>query len=70
MTATSVTFLLSKDPLLEHGGDVEMFRLILGLAAEDFDVSAICYSPDAGTAVIDLDGRAVPPQPGARPVRR
>ena len=60
MTATSVTFLLSKDPLLEHGGDVEMFRLILGLAAEDFDVSAICYSPDAGTAVIDLDGRAVP----------
>ena len=45
MTATSVTFLLSKDPLLEHGGDVEMFRLILGLAAEDFDESRL-YAAD------------------------
>ena len=41
---TKVTFLLSKDPILEHGGDVEMSRLSLGLAAQNFDVSAVCCS--------------------------
>ena len=56
---TKVTFLLSKDPILEHGGDVEMSRLSLGLAAQDFDVSAVCYSRDSGSAEIDLDGTAI-----------
>jgi hypothetical protein len=51
---TKVTFLGSKDPTLEHGGDVEMFRLIVGLAAQDFDVSAVCYSSESGAAVLEL----------------
>ena len=46
---TKVMFLLSKDPVLEHGGDVEMSRLMMGLAAEDFDVSAVCLSHESGT---------------------
>jgi polysaccharide biosynthesis protein PslH len=57
---TKVTFLLSKDPTLEHGGDVEMFRLIVGLAAEDFDVSAVCLSAESGNVVIELDAHTIP----------
>jgi glycosyltransferase involved in cell wall biosynthesis len=57
---TKVTYLLSKDPTLEHGGDVEMFRLIMGLAAQDFDVSAIAYSTESGSAEIDLGDAVIP----------
>lgn len=56
---TKVTFLLSKDPLVEHGGDVEMFRLIVGLAAEDFEVSALCLSGESGSAEMDLGGKLI-----------
>jgi polysaccharide biosynthesis protein PslH len=59
-TRSTVCFLLSKDPLLEHGGDVAMFRIIVGLAALDFDVSAICLSAESGDTVLDLDGVQVP----------
>ncbi|GAA2544040.1 glycosyltransferase [Mycolicibacterium diernhoferi] len=40
----TVCFLLSKDPAADHGGDVELSRLVLELAAQDFEVSAICLS--------------------------
>jgi glycosyltransferase involved in cell wall biosynthesis len=46
-----VTFLLSKDPVTEHGGDIELSRLVMRLAAETFDVSAICLSSETPGAV-------------------
>jgi len=49
-----VAFLLSKDPVLEHGGDVELSRLLIGLAAESFDVSAICLSQESASAPVDF----------------
>lgn len=51
---TKVTFLLSKDPTVEHGGDLATARIMIRLAAESFDVSAICLSAHAGSAVVDL----------------
>lgn len=51
---TKVTFLLSKDPTLEHGGDLGTSRIVIRLAAEAFDVSAICLSSQAGSTVLDL----------------
>ncbi len=49
---TKVTFLLSKDPVAQHGGDVELFRLVMRLAAESFDVSAICLSAGAPESMV------------------
>jgi polysaccharide biosynthesis protein PslH len=43
---TKVTFLLSKDPVTEHGGDIELSRVAMRLAADAFDVAAICLSRD------------------------
>ncbi|MDT5313109.1 MAG: hypothetical protein QOE74_2129 [Mycobacterium sp.] len=57
---TKVAYLLSKDPTLQHGGDVEMFRLSMGLAAEDFEVSAIAYSIESGRADIELGAKVIP----------
>lgn len=46
----TVCFLLSKDPVTDHGGDVELSRLVMDLAAQAFEVSAICLSHEpAGT---------------------
>lgn len=41
---TRATFLLSKDPVAEHGGDVELSRLVIKLAADTCEVSVICLS--------------------------
>ncbi|ANE81792.1 glycosyl transferase [Mycobacterium adipatum] len=41
---TTATFLLSKDPVAEHGGDVELSRLVMRLAADSHAVSVICLS--------------------------
>src|SRR6202035_813151 len=43
---TKVTFVLSKDPSTQQGGDIELSRVAMRLAAEAFDVSAICLSDD------------------------
>jgi glycosyltransferase involved in cell wall biosynthesis len=52
---TSVTFLLSKDPVTEHGGDVELGRVALRLAAQAFDIRAICLSEEpSGELVTDV----------------
>ncbi len=50
----TVCFLLSKDPVADHGGDVELSRLVLELAAQAFEVSVICLSHEpAGTLTVD-----------------
>jgi len=54
------TFLLSKDPLTERAGDVELGRLMMQLAADAYDVSAICLSEQTGAAQL----------PGGIPVTR
>lgn len=43
------TFLLSKDPITEHGGDIALSRLMMQLAGDAFEVRALCLSkePDA-----------------------
>jgi polysaccharide biosynthesis protein PslH len=56
MTAAkpTVCFLMSKDPVADHGGDVELSRLVMELAAPKFDVSVICLSHEpAGTLTFD-----------------
>jgi glycosyltransferase involved in cell wall biosynthesis len=62
------TFLLSKDPLTERAGDVELGRLMMRLAADAYDVSAVCLSADEGSA--ELPG-GIPvtriPKPRVRP---
>ena len=70
---TKVCFLLSKDPVLEHGGDVELSRLLIGLAAESFDVSAICLSTEIGSTVADFVPDGLPltrvAKPAVRPLK-
>ncbi|TRW80487.1 glycosyltransferase [Mycolicibacterium sp. 018/SC-01/001] len=56
---TTVTFLLSKDPLTEHGGDIALSRLVMRLAAEAFDVSAICLSSSSETLDTELASTGV-----------
>jgi glycosyltransferase involved in cell wall biosynthesis len=54
---TKVMFLLSKDPVTEHGGDIELSRVAMRLAAESFEVAAITLSPEepgmVATDVVD-----------------
>lgn len=69
---TSVAFLLSKDPVLEHGGDVALSRLFMELAAESFDVSAICLSTESGSCTADFVPGGIPltrvPKTDVRPL--
>lgn len=70
---TRATFLLSKDPVAEHGGDVELSRLVMRLAADSYAVSVICLSHQpAGRLGTDLvDGGADllrVPKSGVRPL--
>jgi len=52
---TKVAFLVSKDPKTEHGGDVELARVALRLAAESFDIRAICLSDEPpGDTTVDV----------------
>lgn len=62
------TFLLSKDPVSERAGDVELGRLMMRLAADAYDVSAVCLSTEVGPAVLP-DGIPVTriPKPKVRP---
>jgi hypothetical protein len=50
---TKVTFLLANDPSSEHGGDIELARVAMRLAAQSFDVSAICKSRKSGPEADD-----------------
>lgn len=64
------TFLLSKDPVTERAGDVELGRLMMQLAADAYDVSALCLSAEAGQG--ELPG-GIPviriPKPKIRPAQ-
>ena len=40
------TFLLSKDPITEHGGDIALSRLMMQLAREAFEVRSLCLSKE------------------------
>lgn len=51
---TRVTFLLAKDPVADHGGDIELSRVAMRLAAESFDVSAISLSRESGSGTFDV----------------
>jgi polysaccharide biosynthesis protein PslH len=51
---TRAIFLLSKDPVLEHAGDVALARLLMSLASDAFELSAICLSRETGTIATDL----------------
>lgn len=42
------TFLLSKDPTVDHGGDIALSRLMMQLAAESVTVDALCLSRESG----------------------
>ncbi|MGW0161751.1 glycosyltransferase [Mycobacterium sp. NPDC003323] len=71
---TRATFLLSKDPVAEHGGDVELSRLVMRLAADSCEVSAICLSHEPpGTVDTDLLDAGMPlvrvAKSGVQPVR-
>lgn len=57
---TRATFMLSKDPVAEHGGDVELSRLVMRLAADSYEVSVICLSqqPPGRTTADLVDGGA------------
>lgn len=39
-----LTYLLSKDPVTQHGGDIQLVRLMMSMAREEFDVDVICLS--------------------------
>lgn len=71
---TAVTFLLSKDPVAEHGGDLELSRLVMGLVADSYEVSAICLShQQPGRLDTDIVPGGLPltrvPKSGVRPAR-
>ena len=51
---TRVTFLLAKDPVADHGGDIELSRVAMRLAAESFEVSAISLSRESGSGTFDV----------------
>jgi glycosyltransferase involved in cell wall biosynthesis len=52
---TKVAFLVSKDPVTEHGGDIELARVAMRLAAEAFEIRAICLSSEPpGELVTDV----------------
>jgi len=52
---TRVAFLVSKDPVTEHGGDIELARVVMRLAAESFDIRAVCLSDEPpGDSVVDV----------------
>ncbi|MFI8565485.1 glycosyltransferase [Rhodococcus sp. NPDC078407] len=44
------TFLLSKDPVTEHGGDIALSRLMMQLARGAFEVRLICLSKETDVA--------------------
>lgn len=53
------TFLLSKDPTVDHGGDIALSRLMMQLAAESVRVNSVCLSRET-SASPDAAVRRVP----------
>ncbi|MBJ7289140.1 glycosyltransferase family 4 protein [Williamsia sp.] len=64
---THTTFLLSKDPETEHGGDMAMARVLMAIAREQVDeVTVICLSSAASSST---PGMTRVPKPRVDPVR-
>lgn len=63
MSKPKAAFILSKDPVLEHTGDIALARMLMQLAADSFEMSAIALSPEPGTVAADL-------VPGGLPLHR
>jgi glycosyltransferase involved in cell wall biosynthesis len=57
---TTVNFLLSKDPVLQGAADVQMSCHVMRLAAEAFDVSAMCLSAETGSLIADVVPNGLP----------
>jgi glycosyltransferase involved in cell wall biosynthesis len=57
---TRASFLLSKDPVFEHTGDIALVRMLMRLAADSFEVSAVCLSRESGTTTADLVSGGLP----------
>ena len=53
------TFLLSKDPTVDHGGDIALSRLMMRLAAESVKVDSVCLSRETSPSP-DAAVRRVP----------
>ena len=53
---TKVVFLLAKDPVHEHGGDVALSNVMIELAAKTFDVSVICLSKQRAASETFMPG--------------
>ncbi|MDV7173557.1 glycosyltransferase [Gordonia amicalis] len=59
---TTVTFMMAKDIEHDHGGDVALARVIFDIAAESFDLRAVCLSNHLTTGDpprISADGRVI-----------
>jgi glycosyltransferase involved in cell wall biosynthesis len=61
---------LSKDPVTERAGDIELGRLMMRLASDAYDVSAVCLSTEVGAAELP-GGIAVTriPKPKVQPAQ-
>jgi glycosyltransferase involved in cell wall biosynthesis len=57
---TTVNFLLSKDPVLQGAADVQMSCHVMRLAAEAFDVTAMCLSAETGSLIADVVPHGLP----------
>ncbi|GAA1462070.1 glycosyltransferase [Williamsia maris] len=60
---TRVTYLLSKDPTVEHGGDIALSRLMIEITKTFADVSTICLSGATHLPAEEGLTRVVKPEP-------
>ncbi len=60
---TRVTYLLSKDPTVEHGGDIALSRLMIEITRSFADVSTICLSGATHLPDVEALTRVVKPEP-------
>ncbi|WP_059020688.1 glycosyltransferase [Mycobacterium sp. M26] len=67
---TRVTFLLSKDPETEHGGDLTLSRLVMSLVAESCYVDSICLSTHVATGSVPMPAGVPLVKVAKPPVRR
>ncbi|SIR69025.1 glycosyltransferase [Williamsia sterculiae] len=59
---TRVTYLLSKDPTLDHGGDIALSRLMMDITRDFADVRTICLSTEPDRAPVPGVTRVAKPK--------
>ncbi|WP_328858297.1 glycosyltransferase family 4 protein [Williamsia herbipolensis] len=67
---TRVTYLLSKDPVVEHGGDIALSRLMIEITKTFADVETICLSTAGDAPSVPGLTRVIKPAPSMRLVPR